>query len=79
MIDLTEIDSSPLQIRGDVTPAQIKEAMEKRHKMIAAIFDATAAQLLHEQITGDMMKQLGAAAELLNSEVDALERILVEH
>jgi hypothetical protein len=25
------------------------------------------------------MKQLGAAAELLNSEIDALERILVEH
>jgi hypothetical protein len=53
--------------------------MEKRHKMIAAIFDATAAQLHQEKITGDMMKQLGAAAELLNSEIDALERILVEH
>ena len=79
MNDLRKIDSSPLQIRDDVTPAQIKEAMEKRHKMIAAIFDATAAQLLHEQITGDMMKQLGAAAELLNSEVNALEQILVEH
>jgi hypothetical protein len=79
MIDLRKIDSSPLQIRDDVTPFQIKEAMEKRDKMIAAIFDATAAQLLHEQITGDMMKQLGAAAELLNSEVNALERILVEH
>jgi hypothetical protein len=79
MIDLRKFDSSPLQIRDDVTPAQIKDAMEKRHKMIVAIFDATAAQLLHEQITGDMMKQLGAAAELLNSEVDALERILFEH
>jgi hypothetical protein len=53
--------------------------MEKRHKMIAAIFDATAAQLLHEQITGDMMKPLGAAAELLNSEINGLEQILVEH
>jgi len=53
--------------------------MEQRHKMIAAIFETTAAQLLHEQVTGDMMKQLGAAAELLNSEIDALERILVEH
>jgi hypothetical protein len=79
MIDLRKIDSSPLQIRDDVTPFEIKEAMEKRHKMIAAIFDATAAQLLHEQITGDMMKQLGAAAKLLNSEVNALEQILVEH
>jgi hypothetical protein len=79
MIDLGKVESSPLQIRDDVTPAQIREAMEKRHKMIAAIFDTTAAQLLQEQITGDMMKQLGAAAELLNSEVDALERILVEH
>jgi hypothetical protein len=79
MIDLRKIDSSPLRIRDDVTPTQIKEAMEKRHKMIAAIFDATAAQLLHEQITGDMMKPLGAAAESLNSEINALEQILVEH
>lgn len=79
MIDLRKIDSSPLQIRDDVTHSQIREAMEKRHKMIAAIFDATAAQLHQEKITGDMMKQLGAAAELLNSEIDALERILVEH
>jgi hypothetical protein len=79
MIDFRKIDSSPMQIRDDVTPAQIREAMEKRHKMIAAIFDTTAAQLLQEKITGDMMKQLGAAAELLNSEIDAMERILVEH
>jgi hypothetical protein len=79
MIDLRKIDSSPLQIRDDVTRTQIKEAMEERHNMIAAIFDTTTAQLLHEKITGDMMKQLGAAAELLNSEIDALERILVEH
>ena len=79
MIDLGKIDSSPLQIRDDVTPSQIREAMEKRHMMIDAIFDTTAAQLRHEQITGDIMKQLGAAAALLNSEIDALERILVEH
>jgi len=79
MLDMRNIDSSPLQIRDDVTPSQIREAMEQRHKMIAAIFETTAAQLLHEQVTGDMMKQLGAAAELLNSEIDALERILVEH
>jgi hypothetical protein len=79
MTDLRKIDSSPLQIRDDVTHSQIREAMEKRHQMIAAIFDTTSAQLLHEQVTGEMMKQLGAAAELLNSEIDALERILVEH
>jgi excinuclease UvrABC helicase subunit UvrB len=79
MIDFRKVDSSPMQIRDDVTPNQIREAMEKRHKMIAAIFDTTAAQLLQEDITGDMMKQLGAAAELLNSEIDAMERILVEH
>jgi hypothetical protein len=79
MIDLRKIDSSPLQIRDDVTLSQIRVAMEERHQMIAAIFDTTTAQLLHEKITGDMMKQLGAAAELLNSEIDALERILVEH
>ncbi len=79
MIDFRKIDSSPMQIRDDVTPTQIREAMEKRHKMIAAIFDTTAAQLLQEDITGDIMKQLGAAAELLNSEIDAMERILVEH
>jgi hypothetical protein len=79
MIDFRKVDSSPMQIRDDVTPTQIREAMEKRHKMIAAIFDTTAAQLLQEKITGDMMKQLGAAAELLNSEIDAMERILVEH
>jgi len=79
MLDMRNIDRSPLQIRDDVTPSQIREAMEQRHKMIAAIFETTAAQLLHEQVTGDMMKQLGAAAELLNSEIDALERILVEH
>ena len=79
MIDFRKVDSSPMQIRDDVTPTQIREAMEKRHKMIAAIFDTTAAQLLQENITGDMMKQLGAAAELLNSEIDAMERILVEH
>ena len=79
MIDFRKVDSSPMQIRDDVTPTQIREAMEKRHKMIAAIFDTTAAQLLQEDITGDMMKQLGAAAELLSSEIDAMERILVEH
>ncbi len=79
MIDFRKVDSSPMQIRDDVTPTQIREAMEKRHKMIAAIFDTTAAQLLQEDITGDMMKQLGAAAELLNSEIDAMERILIEH
>jgi hypothetical protein len=79
MIDLRKIDSSPLQIRDDVTRSQIREAMEERHQMIAAIFDTTTAQLLHEKITSDMMKQLGATAELLNSEIDALERILVEH
>jgi hypothetical protein len=79
MTDLRKIDSSPLQIRDDVTHSQIRVAMEKRHQMIAAIFDTTTAQLLHEQVTGEMMKQLGAAAELLNSEIDALERILVEH
>jgi|GEM_PF-5831104 len=79
MIDLRKIDSSPLQIRDDVTPSQIREAMEKRHKMIAAIFDTTTAQLHHEKITGDMMKQLGAAAELLSREIDALERILIQH
>ena len=79
MIDFRKIDSSPMQIRDDVTPTQIREAMEKRHKMIAAIFDTTAAQLLQEDITGDIMKQLGAAAELLSSEIDAMERILVEH
>jgi len=79
MLDMRNIDRSPLQIRDDVTPSQIREAMEQRHKMIAAIFETTAAQLLHEQVTGDMMKQLGAAAELLNKEIDALERILVEH
>ena len=79
MIDFRKVDSSPMQIRDDVTRTQIREAMEKRHKMIAAIFDTTAAQLLQEDITGDMMKQLGAAAELLSSEIDAMERILVEH
>jgi hypothetical protein len=79
MIDFRKVDSSPMQIRDDVTPTQIREAMEKRHKMIAAIFDATAAQLHQEQITGDMMRQLGAAAELLSGEIDAMERILVEH
>ena len=46
---------------------------------VAAFNRADAEQLHQEQITGDMMKQLGAAAELLNSEIDALERILVEH
>ena len=79
MTDFGKIDSSPLQIRDDVTPPQIREAMEKRQMMIAAIFDTTAAQLLHQEITGDMMKQLGAAAKLLNSEIDAMERILVGH
>jgi hypothetical protein len=79
MIDFRKVDSSPMQIRDDVTPTQIREAMEKRHKMIAAIFDTTAAQLRREEITGDMMRQLGAAAELLSGEIDAMELILVEH
>ena len=79
MTDLRKIDSSPLQIRDDVTRSQIKEAMAKRHQMIAAIFDTTTAQMLNEEVTGEMMKQLGAAAELLDSEIDALERILVEY
>ena len=53
--------------------------MEKRHRMIEAIFDTTTAQLRREEVTGDMRKQLGAAAELLSREIDAMERILVEH
>ena len=52
--------------------------MEKRQKMIEAIFDTTTAQLRREEVTADMRKQLGAAAEVLSREIDAMERILVE-
>lgn len=79
MIDFRNIDGSTMQIRDDVTPSQIRDAMDARHKMIEAIFDTTAAQLRREEITGDMMKQLGAAAALLSREIDAMERIFVEH
>jgi hypothetical protein len=57
----------------------MRKVMANRLKVIASIFNRTASDLLHEQITGDMMKQLGAAAELLNSEIDVLNDILVEH
>lgn len=79
MIDSGKIDRPSAQIRDEVTPSQNREVIVKRLKVIATIFDTTASQLLDEQIDGDMMKQLYAAAELLNSEIDALERALVEH
>lgn len=79
MIDLGKVDRPPPQMRDDVAPSQVREVMVMRLKVIATIFDTTASQLLHEKATGDMMKQLHAAAELLNSEIDALERTLVEH
>jgi hypothetical protein len=79
MIELRESDGAALQCTDDVAPPQIRELMAKRLKMIATIFDVTASQLLHEQISGDMMKQLGAAAELLNREIDVLNGMLVKH
>ena len=78
MIDLKKIGRSALSSRDDVSPCQIREAMAKRLEVIAGIFDTTASQLLHEQSTGDMMSQLGAAAELLNSEIDILNGLLIE-
>ena len=72
------IQGSPLQVRDNATPSQLREAMEKRQKMIEAIFDTTTAQLRREEVTADMRKQLGAAAEVLSREIDAMERILVE-
>jgi hypothetical protein len=79
MTDLWKIDRPPPQLRSGITRTQNRELMAKRLKVIAAIFETTASQLLDEQIDDDMMKQLYAASELLNSEIEALELSLVEH
>lgn len=79
MIDSGKTDSSPPRPTDDLTPSQGRAVLVERLKVIAGIFDTSASQLLHERITGDMLKQLYAAEELLHSEIDALERILGEH
>jgi hypothetical protein len=78
MVDLKRVGRPTSQNRDDVTPYQIRAAMAKRLEVIAVIFDTTASQLLHEQSNDDMMNQLGAAAELLSSEIDVLNEILIE-
>jgi adenylate kinase family enzyme len=79
LIDLRKIEGSPLQIRDDATKEALSEAMTQRHKMTAAIMDAATARISGKKITTEILDQLGKAAELLNAETDAMERILVEH
>ena len=79
MTDLRNISGSPLRIRDDATSEQLGDAMGQRHKMMAAIMDVVTSYITGQEITDDMRDQLGEAAELLNEEIDAMERILVEH
>ena len=78
-VDLSKIQGSPLEIAQEATAGQLREAMERRHKMIAAIFDIATAKTRGAEITDALLNEAVAAAELLNQEVDAMERILVEH
>jgi hypothetical protein len=66
---------------GNVITAseQLGDAMIQRHEMMAAIMDVVTSYITGKEITDDMRDQLGEAAELLNAEIDAMERILVEH
>jgi hypothetical protein len=77
--DFRKIANSPLQIRDDVTPAELRTAMEKRQNIINAIMDVVTRQISGKEITKKMERQLGIGAEILNSEIDAMEKILVEH
>jgi hypothetical protein len=79
MTDLRKICGSPLQLRDEATPDQLGYAMTQRHKMMAAIMDIVTSHIMGKEITDNMRDQLGEAAELLNAEIDAMERILVEH
>lgn len=79
MNDFRKIANSPLQIRDDVTPAELRTAMEKRQNIINAIMDVVTRQISGKEITKKMERQLGIGAEILNSEIDAMEKILVEH
>jgi hypothetical protein len=53
--------------------------MTQRHKMMAAIMDIATSRITGKEITEEVRDQIGEAAELLNAEVDAMERILLEH
>jgi hypothetical protein len=77
--DLRKIDGSPLEVGMASTAEQLREAMGKRHKMMAAMSDVMTQPTTGREITHEMRELLGEALELLNAEVDAMEKILVEH
>lgn len=79
VVDLRKIPGSPLEVSLDTTPAQLRKAMAERHNMIAAIFDIATSKVRGAAITDELINQAVAAAELLNQEVDTMEKILVEH
>jgi ribosome-interacting GTPase 1 len=79
MVDLRNIIDSPLRIRDDATLDQLGDAMKLRHDMINALIDLATGRLKGEEISSQMFDQFDAAIELLNNEIDAMERILVEH
>ena len=79
MTDLRKIEGSPLEISQSATMDQLRDAMEKRHKMISAITDFSTRDISGRGLTEEMGREIGNALNLLNSEIDAMERILVEH
>ena len=79
MTDLRKVPGSPLEISKTATTAQLRDAMEKRHKMINAIMDFSTRGISGKPLTKEMATQMGHAINLLESEIDAMEKILVEH
>jgi hypothetical protein len=79
MFDLRNVDDSPLQLRDDVTPTQLRSAIEKRHKMINAVMDLAIRHITGKEVSEEMNRQISETVDLLNNEIDAMEKILVEH
>ena len=79
MNDLRKINGSPLEISSSATMDQLRDATEKRHRMINAITDFSTRHISGKGLTEEMGREIGNALNLLNSEIDAMEKVLVEH
>lgn len=79
VVSLRKVNGSPLEVSTGAATEELREAMADRNSMINAIFDIATATMQGAKISEALVNQAVAAAQLLNEEVDAMEKILVEY
>ncbi|MCX2979753.1 hypothetical protein EYC98_02620 [Halieaceae bacterium IMCC14734] len=76
---MRKIKDSPLEISQNTSMTEMEAAIADRQSMIEAIMELAAFQLERQIIPESILSRLGAAADLLNNEVDALEQVTLLH